>query len=866
MKDYMFKVLGIKKSHNEEQVQNSLRSSYRNKLIAGSVLVGCFIFTAVLIAAIVNTKVNKKLSPTQAASLTGIPTTPAPLPAIPAVPDSNYAIPAGAVYVATNGLDTNAGTQAAPFATLGKAVSAVAGGGTIVMRSGVYHQGLSDSRLSINKALTIQAYPHEQVWLDGTQVTTGWVADSAGGYRLDNSPSGNLCKSGCTISGSISTSYPMAGSPQMVFYDNIPQNEVASRAAVTAGSFFYDTATNVLYMGNNPTGHTVEVAVQNKLMQFNGTTSGSKILGIGVRRYGSIEVRGLANGGYNFSMVGTDSAASNILFENDAFFQSATLGLMVSSKTSTVRSSLFYANGSNGMDALNSDGSIFELNRISTNNNEHFFEGPGTQPAVAGNAGSKMSPSKDVTVRDSIFENNNGAGWWCDLSCNNATVVRNIFRGNTGEGVFFEVSSTALIGSNLFYKNGSGVVISGSDTASIYNNTLAKNGRNITIQDDTRHYTTGTIIKNNILANNNGTATPLYDSHGSVNLGITEMLAAQDYNLYQREVSTSPATLINWCAKGSYSGPCTPYSTFASFKAGTGKDTHGIGIDQANPLFVDVANDDYQLRSGVPGIGAGEALPANVASAIGVATSPVNMGAITWPGSSAAPSVTVTPTPTATPTPTPSPTVSPTPTPTTAPLVTPTPTQSPTITPTPTPTPSPATTLTATAVSSSQINLSWTASTTTGVTYDLYRSTGASGGTAAKLATVSGTSFGDTGLTASTTYNYYVVTKNSSGMASAPTNTVSATTQAAPVPPATTPGTLTGTIKNSSGAVPRRAKVTIVINGSSKGYAPNSAGVYTIPNLSPATYTVSYSAFKLKTQTYSIVITSGSTITKNVIL
>jgi len=184
----------------------------------------------------------------------------------------------------------------------------------------------------------------------------------------------------------------------------------------------------------------------------------------------------------------------------------------------------------------------------------------------------------------------------------------------------------------------------------------------------------------------------------------------------------------------------------------------------------------------------------------------------------------------------------------------------PVVTPTP---PAPASALTATAVSSSQINLSWTASTTAGVTYDIYRAQ--AGSTTAKLATVTSTSFGDTGLSASTAYSYYIVTRDSLGASSTPTSTVSATTQAPPVV-SNTPGTLTGTLKNSSGSVPRRAKVSIVINGSTKSYAPTSTGTYTIPSLAPATYTVTYSAFKLTSQTYSIPIISGGTITKNVIL
>jgi chitodextrinase len=80
--------------------------------------------------------------------------------------------------------------------------------------------------------------------------------------------------------------------------------------------------------------------------------------------------------------------------------------------------------------------------------------------------------------------------------------------------------------------------------------------------------------------------------------------------------------------------------------------------------------------------------------------------------------------------------------------------------------------LTATAVSSSQINLAWTASTdNVGVSgYDIYR-----GGTYLKSVTTTSTS--DTGLAASTTYTYYVIARDAAGNSSTPSATASATTQ-----------------------------------------------------------------------------------------
>jgi hypothetical protein len=84
--------------------------------------------------------------------------------------------------------------------------------------------------------------------------------------------------------------------------------------------------------------------------------------------------------------------------------------------------------------------------------------------------------------------------------------------------------------------------------------------------------------------------------------------------------------------------------------------------------------------------------------------------------------------------------------------------------------PAPATGLTATAASSSQINLSWKASTTFGVQYKVFRN-------GSLIATVSGTTYSSTGLEASTTYSYTVEATDSAGTSTAD-GPISATTSA----------------------------------------------------------------------------------------
>lgn len=84
--------------------------------------------------------------------------------------------------------------------------------------------------------------------------------------------------------------------------------------------------------------------------------------------------------------------------------------------------------------------------------------------------------------------------------------------------------------------------------------------------------------------------------------------------------------------------------------------------------------------------------------------------------------------------------------------------------------------LTAASVSTNQINLSWNAATDNVAVagYRIYRN-----GSNTPVATVSGTTYQDTGLTASTTYTYTVAAFDAAGNASAQSSPVPATTQTA---------------------------------------------------------------------------------------
>jgi len=111
------------------------------------------------------------------------------------------------------------------------------------------------------------------------------------------------------------------------------------------------------------------------------------------------------------------------------------------------------------------------------------------------------------------------------------------------------------------------------------------------------------------------------------------------------------------------------------------------------------------------------------------------------------------------------------------------------------------TVLSATVGSTSQIDLSWTASSdNVGVTgYQVDRCQGTGCSTFAQIGTSSVTSYSDTGLAAGTTYRYRVRATDAAGNVSANSSIVTATTQA--VPDTTPPGAPTGLSATATSSV-----------------------------------------------------------------
>lgn len=573
-------------------------------------------------------------SPTQAPSPTPTPTTTPTVPVTPqpntgdagaaTIGSTNYAVPDGAIFVAPSGSDNASGTEQQPFRTIAHAVSTARTGDTVVLRAGTYHETVT---IPGNKTLTIQSYPKEAAWLDGssavsdfTQSGSNWVL-AGWDTKFDHSPTFSRGAADGNTPGwqFINPSYPMAAYPDQVWIDGAKQTQVGSVGALGSGKFYVDTAAQKLYIGSNPSGKTVRAADLVKALSVQ--SAGSKVLGIGIRNYspsvpdiGAVTVQ-----------------AKNVLVQNVAVLDSATIGLSVQSTNDTVDHVTIDGAGLLGFHANYADGLMVNALRATNNNSEHFNSSP-----VSGAL--KITRTRNVTVRNGAFIGNYGQGIWLDESVYNGVIANNVSTTNTGNGIVIEISGKIAIAGNTVLRNGgAGIKIDGISNLDIWNNTVSDNSRNINLTQGTRRgadlataghdprqslpdptetWINGPMrVYNNVIGASTGNCS-LCVQDFSHQFTAEQMGTAVDSNVFQANTS-------GWAVVWS-KGPGDPavFNSVAAFAAATGRQAHSLVLSQPPADTSGVLTQAVTSANNMA-----TALPANIASIVGEPANSKHLGA-----------------------------------------------------------------------------------------------------------------------------------------------------------------------------------------------------------------------------------------------
>ena len=505
-------------------------------------------------------------------------------------------------------------------ATIRKALTVAPAGGTVVVRGGTYRESLG----SISHTVTLQAYPHEQVWVKGSIVVHGFVADD-GGWSM---PFTSTACSTCYPTTALDPQFPAAGFPEQVFVDSAPVDQVVSKAALAPNTFFVDRTTNKLWLNDDPTGHTVEVTVLAKAFGVNPAAPDTAIKGIGFEHWATVY-----EGGTNVAGM---SSAANVVFDHDTFAWSSTRALGIYGANNDVTNSRFVDNGMNGVSSNAIDRLDFERNEVAFSNYEHWSILPTPSAQLAG---VRITGVTNAVFRANDFHDNVSNGLWIAELSSHQTIVNNKVRHNAGHGVILEMSGQSVVAGNLIAGNTrDGLKIAGANDVEVWNNTVVDNGSaQIGIYEVPGHTTgaatsdtTDVRIGNNIFQAGLNSTNPVlnsFDTSTPKHLTTLRMISADDHNDYGRTSAATPRYLMS--TQSTLAKQAT-YLTLDAFRAATGREHASTNTDGWAPttLFVQPEAGNYALRPGVSAsLSAPATLPAAVAATLGGPATPTHIGA-----------------------------------------------------------------------------------------------------------------------------------------------------------------------------------------------------------------------------------------------
>ena len=326
--------------------------------------------------------------------------------------DAAGTLAATTYYVATNGSDSNAGTPAAPLATVQKAISLVSAGGTIAVRGGTY---ALTTNIQITKSgtadapITLTSYQGEKVTIDGE--------------ALPYTP------------GAVGSTIPGAG-----------------RGAIHMEASYWRIVGLEIVHGpygiycNNCTGNTFDRLVTHDNyetgFQLQGSSANNTILNLDSyhnrdpRKNGeSADGLGIKEGSGSGNVVRGARLWNNIDDGFDAWLFTSPI---------TIQGSIAYGNGYNRWNIPN-------------------FSGDGNGFKLGGSGGT--GPAAAHTVSNSMSFGNAAHGFTDNGNTGTIVVSRNTAYQNAKTGFDFDGGSTSRLTANLAVGNATAVAL-GSSTAS----------------------------------------------------------------------------------------------------------------------------------------------------------------------------------------------------------------------------------------------------------------------------------------------------------------------------------------------------------------------------------------------------------------
>jgi hypothetical protein len=381
---------------------------------------------------------------------------------------------ASVLYVdAQNGSDSNSGASSSPLKTIQAALNKAninnqKGVGTkIIVNAGVYRESVNVDPVSgmTSAALTIEAATNGTAIIAGSEVLSGWSADSqySGAYVANWTPA----QSTCALPSGWPAVQPIALRTEMLFVNNSALTQVLAYSDLKPGTFFVKTTDGTVHVwppaGIDPSSATVEVAARAKTISVVGRSN--------------IVLRGLvfehASSCINASGA-TITSSSNVLVDAIQASWNNWGGLAISGSSNiTVQNSIGSYNGGVGFQGTKDQTTLYSNNETDYNN----WRGAQATLYDWASGGAKFFQMRTTTVQSHSSYNNQAQGLWFDTDNQNITIDNATLVGSYNGALQLERNEGPITLQNSHLcSSGKGANVLTTEALTVKNNVFFNNG------------------------------------------------------------------------------------------------------------------------------------------------------------------------------------------------------------------------------------------------------------------------------------------------------------------------------------------------------------------------------------------------------
>jgi Right handed beta helix region len=361
------------------------------------------------------------------------------------------------------------GTSVAPLQTIQSAINLATLknqlniGAKIIVNPGVYRESINIGASQTAAPLTIEAANTGTTFISGSDVMTGWRAQTGGIYYHSWTYNFGECP--------IPSGWPYISSlgrrTEMVFLNGNSLTQVLSASALSPGKFYVDEGTNQLLIeppvNTNMSTAVVEVATRSQILSVSGRSN------VVVRGMVIEHARSCVN--ENAAVI---AGSSGVLVDNVQAVWNNWGGLEITNSNNiTVQNSVGSHNGGVGFHGYQDTNSLWSNNKTDYNN----WRGAEGGLLDWGMGGFKSLLMHTATVQNHHSYGNQAQGLWFDTDNKNITINNVYLSQNRLANLQLEASEGPITVENSYLCNGlAGVELLNAAKVTFKDNTLYNNG------------------------------------------------------------------------------------------------------------------------------------------------------------------------------------------------------------------------------------------------------------------------------------------------------------------------------------------------------------------------------------------------------